>query len=58
MSAGAGPGKGGTGGKSKLKYQCQAIGCSTILRGNDLQNHYKFKVNNDFILCYGVPYVR
>ena len=49
MSAGAGPGKGGTGGKSKLKYQCQAIGCSTTPRGNDLQNHYKFMTDWELI---------
>ena len=43
MSAGAGPGKGGMpGGKSKLKYPCQAIGCSTTPWGCDLQNQYFF----------------
>ena len=30
------------GGRNKQKYRCQAIGCSTTPRGNDLMNHYKW----------------
>ena len=49
MSAGDGPCKGGMGGKSKLKYYCQAMGCSTTQRGNDLQNHCKFMTDWNMI---------